>query len=131
MFTNPENFSACVQYNDRKGTSAADDADKNDATNWLKKNSRISENEHLVGIEMLAGENHGKHGDPINVNFLLLELGEGQNIQSVIDSTTGPVEVRCENVEMTVKEFFGLFKRFNVPLSRNKILEGREYHYYD
>ncbi len=39
-----ETFTASVQYNDWKGTSAADDADQNDAGEWLLAKGLIQAN---------------------------------------------------------------------------------------
>lgn len=124
-------FRASVQYNDWKGSSAADDADKNDASKWLKENGHIEDGEFLLGIKMFAGENHGTHEDPVYVEFLTATPGDYDNVKAMVESSTGPIEVRSVRVQMAVTEFFGLFKRFGVTLSRDSMLEGLEYHYYD
>jgi hypothetical protein len=125
------NFKASVQYNDWKGTSAADDADKKGASEWLKVNGHIEVGEFLLGIKMFAGENHGTHEDPVFVEFLITTPGDYDNVKSMLESSTGPIEVRSVRVEMTLIEFFGFFKRFDITLSRDGMLEGLEYHYYD
>lgn len=126
-----DTFRASVQYNDTKGTSAADDADKNGASEWLKENGHIEDGEFLMGIKMFAGENHGTHEDPIFVEFLITTPDDFDNVKSMIESSTGPIEVRSVRTEMALTDFFGLFKRFDVTLSRDSMLEGLEYHYYD
>jgi len=126
-----DTFRASVQYNDWKGSSAADDADKNDASDWLKANGHIQDGEFLLGIKMFAGENHGTHEDPVFVEFLITTSGDYENVKAMIDASNGPIEVRSVRVEMALTEFFGLFKRFDVTLSRGKMLEDLEYHYYD
>jgi hypothetical protein len=60
-----QNFRASVQYNDLKGSVAADNADKNGAHKWLLENGYIHDGEYLLGIRMWAGENHGTHRDPL------------------------------------------------------------------
>lgn len=124
-------FRATVQYNDWKGSSAADDADNNDASDWLKENGHISDGEFLLGIKMFAGESHGTHEDPVYVEFLITTPGDYDNVKAMIEATTGPIEVRSVRVEMALTEFFGFFKRFDVTLSRDKMLEDHGYHYYD
>ncbi len=124
-------FRASVQYNDRKGTSAADDADHKGASEWLKENGHIEDGEFLLGIKMFAGESHGTHEDPVYVEFLIATLGDYDNVKTMIESSAGPIEVRSVRVEMGLTDFFGLFKRFDVRLSRDNMLEGLEYHYYD
>jgi len=113
-----ESFHASVQYNDLKGSVAADHADKGDASGWLIKNGHMSDNEHLVGISMWAGENHGTHQDPVYVHFLIKEVGS---------SDDEPVLLKKIDVEMNVVDFFALFKRFEVTLSSNGSFEGKEF----
>lgn len=126
-----ETFKASVQYNDWKGTSAADDADMNGASEWLRESGHIEDGEFLLGIKMFAVENHGKHEDPVSVKFLMATPGDFENIKSMIESSTGPIEVRSVKIQMNLIDFFGLFKRFDVTLSRDNMLEGLEYHYND
>ena len=124
-------FRASVQYNDWKGGSAADDADKNDASDWLKENGHIKDGEFLLGIKMFAGENHGTHKDPVHVEFLITTPGDYDNVKAMIEASTSSIEVRRVSVEMALTDFFGFFKRFEVTLPRDKMLEDYEYHYTD
>jgi len=124
-----ERFKASVQYNDWKGSSAADNADQKGLLEWLKENGQINDNEFLLGVKMFAGENHGVHEDPVYVEFLLATPGNYKNIKSMIEESTGPIEVRKIRTEMNLTDFFGLLKRFEVTLSRDNMLEGIEYHY--
>lgn len=126
-----DSFIASVQYGDWKGTSAADSADKAGAQDWLVKNKQKQEGEFLLGITMYAGENHGTHKDPVYVEFLLATPGDHDNIKQLIDGSKTPVLVRKVKVEMTLVEFFGLFKRFNVNFSSHGMLDGHEYSYMD
>lgn len=126
-----EKFKASVQYGDWKGTAAADDADKVDARDWLKKNGLIQEGEFLVGITFYAGENHGTHQDPLFVEFLLTSQGDHDNVKTMINSSDAPVVVRRVKAKMGVVEFVGLFKRFSVCISAHEMLNGRDYTYPD
>ena len=67
-----DRFTAAVQYDDWKGASAADNADQNYASNWLKDNGHKKPGEFLVGINVCVGEHYGKHEDLIYVEFLLV-----------------------------------------------------------
>ena len=49
-----EVFEASVQYNDLKGSSAADNADMTGAAKWLKQNGHIND-EYVVGISNVGG----------------------------------------------------------------------------
>lgn len=80
---------------------------------------------------MFAGENHGTHEDPVFVEFLITTPGDFDNIKSMIESSEGSIEVRSVKIDMALTEFFGLFKRFDVTLSSDGMLEGLEYHYFD
>ncbi|MFM5646354.1 hypothetical protein [Aeromonas caviae] len=118
-----EIFKASVQYNDLKGSCAADRADISDATDWLKSNGHINDNEFLVGISMYAGENHGTHRDPVSVHFLITDdvgfRALGQN--------SSEYQIRKVDVDMEIAAFLALFKRFEITLSTNSCLEGKEY----
>lgn len=126
----PTNFKASVQYDDFKGTAAADRADKGDASDWLEKKGLIQEGEFLLGITLFAGENHGFHQDPLFVEFLLATPGDHDSIEATIE-TGAPVVVRRVRVDMGLVEFFGLFKRFSVYISSHGMLDGRQYTYPD
>jgi hypothetical protein len=112
-----ETFIASAQYNDLKGAVAADRADKNDPSTWLQANGHINDQELVLGISMFVGENHGKHEDPVYVNFLVSELHGYSNVPELVQSTPKPIQVRKIQLEMGLTDFFGLFKRFSVTLS--------------
>lgn len=120
-----QNFKASVQYNDLKGSVAADNADNNDAHKWLVEKGLIHAGEHVLGIRMWAGENHGTHRDPVSVTFLISELQGHRNIPEMIQASGDPLQVKEICVEMNIADFFGLFKRFEVTLSNGGLIEGR------
>jgi hypothetical protein len=120
-----QNFKASVQYNDLKGSVAADNADKNDAHKWLIENGHIHDGEYVLGIRMWAGENHGKHRDPVSVTFLISELQGYSNIPEMIQASGETLQVKEIRVDMNVADFFALFKRFEVTLSNNGLIEGK------
>ena len=124
-----ETFHASVQYGDWKGTSAADRADQGDADDWLEAHGHKKANEFLLGITLWAGENHGKHKDPVYVTFLLASARDHDNVKAQIESARTPVAVRKVQVEMKLVEVFGLFKRFSVAFSSHGMLNEREYTY--
>lgn len=124
-----ETFRASVQYGDWKGTSAADNADKGDAEDWLEAKGHKKPDEFLLGVTLWAGENQGKHKDPVSVTFLLASPRDHDSVKAQIQSAGGPVMVRRVQVEMKLLEFFGLFKRFSVAFSSHGMLDEREYTY--
>lgn len=126
-----EKFLASAQYDDWKGTSAADGADMSDADAWLVANGHKQPDEFLLGITMFAGENHGVHEDPVFVEFLLASPRDHDTVKAMVESSQVPVEVRRVRVDMNLSEFFGLFKRFSITLSSHGMLGEREYRYDD
>lgn len=125
-----ETFNASVQYGDWKGTAAADRADNHDPERRLEKNGTKKPNEFLIGIEIWAGENHGKHKDPISVTFLLASASDHDTVKNQIE-TGKPLQVRKVREDMNLVDFFGLFKRFSVSISNHGMLTDREYIYSD
>lgn len=121
-----ETFKASVQYNDLKGSAAADRADMTDAAKWLKDNGYIN-NEFVLGISMWAGENHGTHKDPVSVKFLVTELVGYDNIPEMLEASGEPIQVKEISVDMNIADFFALFKRFEVTLSNGGLIEGKTY----
>ena len=122
-----ERFRASAQYGDIRGTASADRADKADADQWLMDRGLKQDHEFLVGITMFAGENHGKHEDPIYVRFLLAERGDYDTVKTAIDASEGPFAVRCVRTEMPIADFLALFKRFSIYISAHALLDGKEY----
>ncbi|WP_345873917.1 hypothetical protein [Shewanella algae] len=121
-----ETFKASVQYNDLKGSAAADRADMTDAAKWLKDNGHIND-EFVVGISMWAGENHGTHNDPVSVKFLVTELVGYDNIPEMLQASGEPIQVKEIRVDMNIADFFALFKRFEITLSNGGLIEGKTY----
>jgi len=126
-----ETFKASVQYGDLKGTSAADRADQRGADEWLEKKGLKQPGEFLLGIELVVGENHGAHKDPVHVHFLLVTSDGHDNVKSMLEVTQGPVDIRRVSEDMPISEFLGLFKRFSVCLSPYSLLDGRQFRYSD
>ncbi|WP_313140347.1 hypothetical protein [Stenotrophomonas sp.] len=125
-----DTFRAAVQYDDLTGSSAADRADKSDATDWLKARGLMGEDEFLVGYDVHvspvlfgAGNNVA-----ISTTFLLAKAQGLDNFAEVVKAS-GPIPLRRVQQDLTPNEFFSLFKRFNITLSSGGVLEGREYTY--
>jgi hypothetical protein len=126
-----EQFRASVQYGDFEGTAAADRADKNNADKWLDDRGLKRGHEFLVGLTLVAGENHGVHKDPVSIRFLLAGPGDHDTVKAAISASNGAFSVRCVHAEMPIAEFLGLFKRLSIYVSNHSILEGKEYSYKD
>ena len=124
-----ENFKAAVQYGDLKGSSAADHADMKKAAMWLKEEGHINDDEFVLGISMSIGENHGSHRDPVSVVFLVSGLNGYKNIPEMIQASGDPIQVKKINVGMNIVDFLALFKRLEITLSNDGLLEGKSYSY--
>lgn len=122
-----EKFKASVQYNDLQGSAAADNADFGDASKWLRENALINEDEHLVGIKVYIGENHGEHNDPVFVEFLIDSTIS--NLNDISGTEGSPIELRRVRKDMSISEFFAFFKRFEITLSSISELENKHYSY--
>ncbi|MBY0248343.1 MAG: hypothetical protein K2Q17_11815 [Nitrospiraceae bacterium] len=125
-----EMFDATVQYGDFMGTAAADRADNGGPNKWLEERGKKKPDEFVVGITLWAGESSDKHKDPVSVTFLLVS-GSHDSVKREIESGGQPLEVRNVDVDMTLTEFHGLFKRFSISISPGGMLNGREYKYID
>lgn len=123
-----ETFKAGVQYDDLTGSSAADRADKGDATEWLRKNGHLQQGEVLVGISAYVSSSILTQGAPLSVGatFLVSEHDALDSAAATIRQTD-PVILRKISVDLDVSDFFRLFKRFEITLSPKGLLEGREY----
>lgn len=122
-----EIFKAAVQYGDLKGSAAADRADMKDIGSWLKENGHINDDELVLGISMWAGENHGKHADPVSVSFLVSDLKGYENVPEMIQASDDPLAVKKVSVDMGISDFLSMFKRFNITLSNDGLIEGKNY----
>ena len=122
-----ETFTASVQYNDLKGSVAADNADQNDARKYLKDKGLINDDEFIIGIRMWAGENHGKHDDPVSVRFLISDLKGYSDLPDMLNAEGEGVGLREIQQDMDLLDFFALFKRLELTLSTGGRIEGISY----
>lgn len=121
-----EYFTAGVQYDDYKGTVAADDADFNSLQKYLDSKKLIKPDEALVGIEVWSGESKDR---PITVRAFMFSSNGQTTIDDAIQAP-GPLSVRAIELEMQPDEFFAFFKRFNIYMSSGKgMLDGVEITY--
>lgn len=122
-------FTVLVQYNDWKGASAADDADSISLSRYLKNEGLINEGEFLIAASLWVGENHGGKLGVVGVRaFLYAKESTFEDVKSALNAEQGPIPVRVVEVELTLDEYVGLFKRFAVILTRKDLnIEGREY----
>ncbi|WP_297379826.1 hypothetical protein ACQ859_03390 [Roseateles chitinivorans] len=124
-----ENFHASVQYDDLRGSAAADKHDHVDMARFLKNQKLIDDGETLVGIEMFSGEVHTpEQAKAVYVTAYAAKLNGYDTFRAAVDSGNS-LEVRKINLEMTLSQFFGLFKRFSICISPDGLLERKEIHF--
>ncbi|GAB5469815.1 MAG: hypothetical protein Kilf2KO_28450 [Rhodospirillales bacterium] len=122
-------FKAGVQYDDWTGTAAADDADKRAIRKLLKERGLVSDDDFLIGVELYCAENIGGVAKTPSIHALTIEAPDYESAKELIGSKTHLGYVRrIEIDDVTIEQFVGLFKRFSISLSWQKLdLTGREY----
>jgi hypothetical protein len=122
-----ETFVAGVQYDDFKGSVAADRADMGGATTFLEKRGSLRAGEFLVGIEAYVGTSTVPAGQPVTVSAKFL-LAMASTAEAAFEQLRqAPLRVRTVSFELPPNDFFSLFKRFSITLSSGGELEGQEY----
>ncbi len=122
-------FQASTVYGDWRGTAMADDDGHRAIRNVLREQGKLGENDFVVGVELDVGENHSGKVTFVQVYGLAIEAGDYEEAKAALSDKQhlGYVK-RISAGEMTVEEFFGLFKRFSVVMSWQDFnLTGREY----
>jgi hypothetical protein len=121
-----ENFHASVQYGDLKGTAAADRHDTKDISKYLASKGLVAEGEFLVGIEAYATELMGNAKvTDVDVTVLVTKYEGHDNVQTAVN-TGKPLKVRKIRLEMPLVDFFTLFKRFQISISTDGMIDNRE-----
>lgn len=124
-----DTFVAGVQYDDWKGTAAADDADLGGIRKLLRDRGMLGDDEFLVGIEIWVGENHGGEVKEPFITALIVKGNTFETVAETLQKSRDPINVRKVNLDdLSIIQFIGLFKRFNVALAWNGLdFAGREY----
>lgn len=119
-------FTASTQYCDLKGTSSADNHDNRTMRRYLQERGHLHTNELIVGITMYSGEVHQLTQDrKVDVHVYVVRATNYEDIKALVNSRD-PLPVRRINIEMHLNEFFGLFKRFEVCISNDGLIDGKE-----
>jgi len=97
---------ASVQYNDFKGTAAADISDFSNLNDFLKSRGVDTERYNAIGADFYAG-----YSDFFSASIICVDNERSTEEKKYI------VNIGFER-ELTKDEFFDLFKRFNVIISQ-------------
>jgi len=122
-----QDFKADTQYNDWKGTAAADDGHDESIETYLKNKGLMKPGEILLAISLSVGENFDRKLGDVSVRAFLFDQNQG-SVQEAITASNEPIPIRKVEVEVTLEEFVASFKRFEVILT-NPVhsLENRQY----
>jgi len=121
-------FKASVQYGDWNGTAAADDADQISLSHYLEMKGLAGDKEFLVASSIFIGENHGGKIGGVYITAYLFTPPPNTTVDVALDAIEGPVPVREVELQITLEEYLGFFKRFKVFYTKRYLnLEGREY----
>lgn len=117
-----ERFIAATQYDDYTGTAAAE---TQGFSEFLKSKNLILENEFIIGIDFSPVESNSKGKKEI---FLQIYLVKDFNYENYRENTKFEtiLDVRKVETYLDIVQFFDLFKRFNVSISWQALLENKE-----
>lgn len=102
---------ANVQYNDFKGTSAADISDHTNLTEYLEERKVDTEVYKPIGVEFYGSD----YGLDLNlVNFSII----------CKDTNTGKIVKIQDARDQKFQDFIRLFKRFNVIVTEHSYLDS-------
>ena len=102
-------FVANVQYNDYRGSAAADRSDTEAFEEYLRGVGLSQEGEYLEAVRVTIGENHGMEVNRFGVTAYLSAAGE----------VGDPRALRVVEVDISVQLYLKFFKRFVVVLTRD------------
>ncbi len=115
-----EIFKAGVQYDDYKGSVAADDADTSTLKSALRKEFNLSDSEYIVGVS--AYINYlGRTTDIENINVKIY-VSQEDNLEHKIQNNE-KIQARIFDKDLSISSFFKLFKRFELTLSSKGVFE--------
>ncbi|WP_122551098.1 hypothetical protein [Pseudomonas viridiflava] len=119
-------FKANVQYDDYKGTAAADDSDNHTVDDYMVLHGLKSKDERIIGLKMWSGEVKGDlQNQPVGVTAYLVESPGFDEVRIALDGQN-VVPVKEVRFEISLEQFFGLFKRFEIAITRYEDFIGRE-----
>jgi hypothetical protein len=117
-------FKASTQYGDWRGTASADDIDPSSVSvrRYIREKNVGKPTEFLIAVEFFLGETHHSNDLPkpfIHAYFLdgVAKYEEAQKKIEEYQARNEPIPVRQVDIDISLEEFFGMFKRFAVTLT--------------
>jgi hypothetical protein len=122
MASYTDTFTASAQYNDWKGSAAADNSDHKSIHDLLEEQGLITENDFLLAFSFWSGE-----GSLFIRAFVLEGADNYENAQGALE-LHDPIPVKRADLKITMEQFFELFKRFDIVLCSSGLkLDGRQF----
>lgn len=118
-------FKAGVQYDDFIGTLAADSGDLTNFRHKLRQDGLINEDEFVIGVNFSPLGQYSGQDKEISVDYYILDRFNFEDFRDQIRNGAKPV-TRKINQDLTFREFFDLFKRFNGVLSWKGLIDQLE-----
>jgi hypothetical protein len=106
-------MAASAQHCDWEGTVAADDADGVAIRKYLRERALISDKELIVGIKVLVGD--GQVDKP-SVQVLVIDAVGYDSVTEILRAND-TIILRKINLDLSLSQFVGLFKRFSVTFA--------------
>lgn len=119
-----ENFSAHTHYDHFKGTAAADDFDLRSINQFLENKGLVQPGEFLAGVKMSWGAPKGAV-KTVTVHALLAKTTDYDGLKALAESDE-PLSLRKANIDVSLEDFFGCFKQFEIALSPKGEIDGKE-----
>ncbi|MFW1969387.1 hypothetical protein ACG95P_20275 [Acinetobacter guillouiae] len=119
-----EVFKAGVQYDDYRGSVACDDNDLTTLKSELRKFFGLDKSATIVGIKVNANYEI-RTSDIVNFSIIILTPENDDYDEKIISNLE--VNVRKFSKEISIQDFFKLFKRFQLTLSSKGEFEKANY----
>lgn len=116
-------FKANVEYNDYIGTIAADDRDTSSVQLFVRNKLGLNNIERIVGFEFSPF--YDLISDKIILINMYVYICIEENIETLIKEKK-VIPVKKAHIEISINEFFSLFKRLDIFLSKNGQLNNLE-----
>lgn len=127
-----ETFTASVQYNDFKGTVAADGHDSKPLFKYLEEQGLLKPNEHLIGISVYSGETFGNSKVTIGLNaYVSASSLTYDELEAALHGTPNDQLLRKIDLTITPDQFFAFFKRFEINMSKKNMMDGVKLAYHE
>lgn len=117
-----ETFDTSAQYDDWRGTAAADNNVHKTIQTILSDRGLKAEGEFLVGVSLFTAE-----PNVVSISAYLIKADNFEAAQKLLENEPVPTIKKVSVDNLSVTEFADLFKRFSVNMSwQGMNLMGRE-----